>query len=633
MASENGEDKLLAAVRHIAKTLGRTETMADDILQIFSTFDGRLSREKLSEKQHDDGSLGDGGGGGVAAGDDRLSLSSMNRTLRYLDHQISRFVTSDRLIWSDSADASAFLEAVDDLLDTIHDLDPPAPGNKPLLDRADDLLQKCMLRLEDEFRSLIERSDGGSPLDAPAAGSSPFDSDGENSDGDDGQVPVAHPVKDYDLIIDALPPGTVSDLHEIARRMVVAGFGRECAEVYALAHRDFVEESVARLGIRHRTAEEVQGTPWADLDDEIARWLKAINMVFRILIPSERRLCDRIFAGLSPFADLAFAAVSRASAIQLLSFADAVAIGNRAPERLFRVVDMYEAVRDLFPDLDPLFSDQYSTFLRTEAATLSKSLAAAIRGIFMELENLIRRDPARAAVPGGGLHPITRYVMNYLRAACASRRTLEEVMEEDTGTASPPDPDRPSSSLAVQIAWIMDVLQGNLEVKSKIYREPSLSCIFLMNNGRYIIQKVRDSELSVLLGEEWIRRQMARVRRWGNEYQRATWSKVIAVLRTDGATGSASVAAKAMRERLQVFNSYFDEIYRSQTGWVLADEQLKAELRISVSELVLPAYRNFLARYRNAADSGKYAEKHARYSEEDVEARIGELFEGTGKRS
>ena len=86
MASENGEDKLLAAVRHIAKTLGRTETMADDILQIFSTFDGRLSREKLSEKQHDDGSLGDGGGGGVAAGDDRLSLSSMNRTLRYLDH-------------------------------------------------------------------------------------------------------------------------------------------------------------------------------------------------------------------------------------------------------------------------------------------------------------------------------------------------------------------------------------------------------------------------------------------------------------------------------------------------------------------------------------------------------------------
>lgn len=36
-----------------------------------------------------------------------------------------------------------------------------------------------------------------------------------------------------------------------------------------------------------------------------------------------------------------------------------------------------------------------------------RNLGEAIRGIFMELENLIRRDPAKAAVPGGGLHPIT----------------------------------------------------------------------------------------------------------------------------------------------------------------------------------------------------------------------------------
>ncbi|XP_038988330.1 exocyst complex component EXO70B1-like [Phoenix dactylifera] len=629
MAAENGEEKLLAAVRHIAKTLGRTETMADDILQIFSTFDGRLSREKLSEKQLDDGSLASDG----VAWDDRLSLSSIDRTLRSLDRQISLFACSERPIWSDSADASAFLEAVDDLLATIHDLDTPAPGNKPLLERADHLLQKCMLRLEDEFRSLINRSNGGLPLDAAATGSAPFDSEGDDSDGDDGRVPVAHPVTDYDLVIDALPPGTISDLHEIARRMAAAGFGQECAEVYALARRDFVEESVARLGLHTRTTEEVRSTPWTDLEYEIARWIKALNMVFRILIPSERRLCDRIFAGLPPFADLAFAAVSRAPAIQLLSFADVVAISSRAPERLFRVVDMFEAVRDLIPDLDPLFSDQYSTILRTEAAAVFKSLAVAIRGIFVELENLIRRDQARAAVPGGGLHPITRYVMNYLRAACSFRRTVEEAMEEDAGTSVPPDPDRPSSSLALQIAWIMDVLHGNLEEKSNIYREPSLRCIFLMNNGRYIIQKVRYSELGVLLGEDWIRRQVARIRLWGSEYQRATWSKVIAVLRTDGASGSASVAAQAMRERLRVFNAYFDEICRAQTGWVVPDEQLRAELRISGSELVLPAYRNFLGRYRNLAEAGKHTKKYAKYSAEDVEARIGELFEGTGKRS
>jgi hypothetical protein len=33
------------------------------------------------------------------------------------------------------------------------------------------------------------------------------------------------------------------------------------------------------------------------------------------------------------------------------------------------------------------------------------------------LENLIGYDAAQSAVLAGGIHPITRYVMNYLRAA------------------------------------------------------------------------------------------------------------------------------------------------------------------------------------------------------------------------
>ncbi|XP_072996545.1 exocyst complex component EXO70B1-like [Typha latifolia] len=611
--AENGEEKLIAAVRHIAKTLGRTDTMADDILQIFSSFDGRFSLEKLADKRDD----------ATGGGDEHLPpLTSIERTLRTLDRQISHFVSSDRLIWSDSADASAFLEAVDDLLATIHEVDssPAPPAKKQLLDRADELLQRCMLRLEDEFRSLIEQ-----PTSAAVA--PPLDSDGddtdaeEDDDDDDGdRIPIAKPVTDYDLVIESLPPGSISDLQSIASRMAAAGFGRECAETYAAARRSFIDESVARLGIRPRTAEEIQSTPWDNLEQDISRWIRAFVMVFRILIPSERRLCDRIFSDdLSPFSDLAFAAACRAPALHLLSFADAVAAASRAPERLFRVVDMYESVRDLLADLDPFFSDH--------VAAVHKALGASIRGIFMELENLIRRDPARGAVPGGGLHPITRYVMNYLRAACASRQTLEQVMEDDSSAV---DPDRPSSSLAVQIAWIMDVLQTNLESKSKMYPDPSLSCIFLMNNGRYTIQKVRDSELGLLLGEEWIRRLMAKVRRWGGDYQRGTWGKVVAVLQT-GSSGSGSVTGKIMRERLRMFNNYLEEISRVQAGWVAADPQLQTELRVSVLEMVLPAYRNFLARMRGMADSGR--DKYLKYSPEEVEARIDELFEGMGKRS
>ncbi|PKA50497.1 hypothetical protein AXF42_Ash013711 [Apostasia shenzhenica] len=611
--AEQGEEKLIEVARHIARTLGRTDTMADDILQIFSNFDGRFSREKLAAERRSDGSSSDE--------HPPPSDSSIDRRVRSLDRQISRFLNSDRSIWSDSTDAADFLVAVDALVACVRGVDQLAPGDRPVADSTDDLLHQCMLRMEDEFRSLIENPYGASPYD-PRPG---FYSDGEDSDGDEDLIPVAPPLTDYDFIIDALPSGSVADLHEIAKRMVGAGFGRECAHAYGLARRDFLEESVSRLGIRHRDAagaggDEVQTAPWPALEDEICRWVKAVNVAFRILFPSERRLCLRVFSGLSAIADLSFAEACRGPALQLLRFAEAIASGSRSPERLFRVVDMYETLRDVIPELDGLFSDQYSAFLSAEAVTVREKLGKAIRGIFTELENLIRRDPAKAAVPGGGLHPITRYVMNYLRAACSSRETLEEVMDEDgVGTAA--SLGRPSSPLASQIAWILEVLQGNLESKAKIYREPALCCIFLMNNGRYMMQKVRDSsDLAILIGEEWMRRQAARERQWAAEYQKITWSKVTAVLRIDG--GPPPPTPPAMCERLKVFDVYLEETCRARAAWIITDDSLRAELRAASSAIVLPAYRRFLAVYR---------EKNVRHSPQEVEARISELFEGSRK--
>uniref|UniRef100_A0A5B6ZXD5 Exocyst subunit Exo70 family protein n=1 Tax=Davidia involucrata TaxID=16924 RepID=A0A5B6ZXD5_DAVIN len=629
--AENGEEKLIAVARHIAKTLGHTDNMADDILQIFSNFDGRL-REKLSEK------LGD---------EDPRGCVAFEQTLKSLDRQITRYVASDHPIWSDSADSSAFLDAVDELLAAIRDWTPMS-GEKTVaacLDRADDLLQQAMFRLEDEFKSLMER--GGESFDltryqnGELATNYSFDSeededeDGEmiGSGGEDHQIPVAHPISDYDIVIDALPSVTVNDLREIAKRMVAAGFGKECSHAYSSCRREFLEESLSRLGLQKLSIEEVHKMPWSDLEDEIERWIKAVNVALRILFPSERRLCDRVFFGFSSAADLSFMEVCRGSTIQLLNFADAVAIGSRAPERLFKVLDVFETLGDLMPEFEAMFSDQnkYCLFLGNEAVTIWKRLGEAIRGIFMELENLIRRDPAKTAVPGGGLHPITRYVMNYLRAACRSRQTLEQVFEESIAPRGDRSLSSSSSSLSVQMAWIMELLESNVESKSKIYRDPALCYVFMMNNGRYIVQKVKDSELGSLLGDDWIRKHNAKVRQYHVNYQRSSWNRVLGVLKTDNSSLASNVAAsKGLKEKLKLFNTLFEEIYKTQSTWVIFDEQMREEMRISVAGTLSPAYRNFLGRLQVAPDNGKHTEKHIRYSVEDLEARINEFFQGSG---
>lgn len=602
--AEHGEEKLIEVVRHIAKTLGRTDTMTNDIFRIFSDFDGRFTRERLATDHQPDGSISD----------EQVTPTAFSSST---DFEISRFLSSERSIWSDSSDAAAFLDAVDSLIASVRGI-----NTSPTLNRAEDLLQQCMLRLEDEFRSMLENPFDVSPLD-------PVTPPELDSEGEDDPIPVALPVKDYDFFIDVLPPGALADVHEIAKRMVAAGFGPECAHSYSLSRRDFLDESLCRLGIRLRAADEVGATPWAELEDEIFRWVKATNVAFRILFPSERRLCRRIFAGSSTFADLSFTEACRGPAIQLLRFADAIASGKRSPEKLFRVIDMYEAFRDIVPELDALFSDQYSESLHAEVITVWKKLGSAIRGIFTEFDNLIRRDPVTEAVPGGGTHPITRYVMNYLLAACDSRRTLEEVMDEDgLSAAADRRSEQKSSPFAAQIAWIMDVLQGNLKAKARVYREPALSCIFLMNNFRYMMQKVSSSsELLMLLGEDWVRRQAAMERQWAAKYLKSSWGKVMAVLRID--EGDLPTA-EVMRERLRKVDVYMEETRQAQMHWVVADERLRKELLVAAVGIVLPAYRRFLQVYRGQLEGRRHREKYLRHrSPREVEIKINELFEGS----
>jgi len=222
--------------------------------------------------------------------------------------------------------------------------------------------------------------------------------------------------------------------------------------------------------------------------------------------------------------------------------------------------------------------------------------------------------------------------MNYLRAACGSRQTLEEVMEGDLNAggraAAAADPDRPTSALAVHIAWIMDVLHKNLDTKSKLYRDPSLACIFLMNNGKYVIQKVNDSELGVLLGDDWIKQMTTRVRRWSMDYQRTTWGKVTTVLQIGG-PGVGGLQAKAMLQKLRMFNTYFEEIYAAQSEWVIADDQLRVDIRSAVEDSVMPVYAALIARLKSAPETGR--DLYIKYTPEDVEAHIRHLFEGAAK--
>jgi hypothetical protein len=308
---------------------------------------------------------------------------------------------------------------------------------------------------------------------------------------------------DPNFMIDALKPETIKGLEETAQVMVRAGFEKDFSDVYSSCRRECLEKCL--MHIQKLSIEDVRNIPWKDLEGVIERWIKAFNVAVKILFPGERRLCDRIFFQFSSAAHFSFMEICRGSTIQLLNFANFVATGSRSPERLFKILKVFETLRDVIPEFESLFCDQYSVSLRNEAITIWKRLGEAIKGIFMELKNLIRQDLTNVTDLGGGLHPITQYVISYLREVCRSRITLEQVFD--------------NSSLSEQMRSIMDVVESNLEAKSKLCEEPSLHNIFSENNNRYLFQMTKDNELGTLLGKDWIRKHSLKVLQYDEQYK------------------------------------------------------------------------------------------------------------------
>ncbi|KAG8093664.1 hypothetical protein GUJ93_ZPchr0012g21001 [Zizania palustris] len=430
------------------------------------------------------------------------------------------------------------------------------------------------------------------------------------------------------------PPETVDQLRSMADALVTTGYVTEYTQMFLVARRNAFDASLRALGYEKTSIDDVVKMTWEALDTEIATWIKAFRHTINVGLSTEHDLCSRIFTGRHAAVGRGiFADLSRCVMLHMLNFTEAVTMTKHTAEKLFKVLDMYEAIRDASPVINAFLSTEPAegknstalTDLKAEINAVRSRLGESAATIFREFESSIRADAGKQPVPGGAVHPLTRYVMNYLKSACEYNSTLEQVFRDHhrhiEGGGNP---------FAAQLMEVMELLQGNLEGKSRLYKDPSLSNIFLMNNGRYMLQKIRGSPATnAMLGETWARQQSTNLRQYHKNYQRETWNRVLAWLRDDGVlTVKGSVQKPVLKDRFKHFNAAMDEIHRTQGAWVVSDEQLKSELRVSIAAVVVPAYRSFLGRFAQTFSAGRQTEKYVKLSADDVETIIDELFDG-----
>ncbi|KAG6428827.1 hypothetical protein SASPL_106864 [Salvia splendens] len=570
----------------------------------------------------------------------------------------------DKMIFSSfhRPEIDRYLDAVDELQKSLAAASlSPSPA-----------LQIAMARLEDEFRSILLSHT--SPIQSDSFSESThsefsisesthyeFASPELDKEEDESEKQFNHQESNASTAssycykstssireIDLIPGEAAYDLRCIAERMIAAGYLRECIQVYASVRKSAVDASLRLLSVEKLSIGDIQKLEWDALETKIRRWIRAARISVRVLFASERRLCELIFedSGTPGADDACFMETIKGPAIQLFNFAEAISISKRSPEKLFKILDLHDALSDLMPDIDSVFESKSSESIRVQAVEILSRLAEAARGILSEFESAILREPSRIPVPGGTIHPLTRYVMNYISLISDYKQTLIEliVSKPSTGPRYSSDPNVPdmdfseyegqTSTLALHLIWIIVILQFNLDGKSKHYKDTSLAHLFMMNNVHYIVQKIKGSpELREMIGDNYLRKMTGKFRFSATNYERATWVRVLYCLRDEGlhvsGSFSSGVSKSALRERFKAFNSMFEEVHRTQAMWLIPEIQLREELRISILEKLIPAYRSFLGRFRSHIESGRHPENYIKYSVEDLENAVLDFFEGS----
>ncbi|XP_073062936.1 exocyst complex component EXO70H1-like [Primulina eburnea] len=564
--------------------------------------------------------------------------SVMARTLDMVEPMIVKWdieatafgrVTS--LFYDNRKEAKDFIKCVKNLHRGMQYLITEDSKSEKLI-RAQTLMQIAMKRLQKEFYQILSMNRAHLDPESVSTRSSSTSiessvSEFEDSyDDDDEDARVANEslseVEDVSIAV-------MSDLRLIAECMISSGYTKECLKIYNILRKSIVDEGIYKLGVKKFTSSEINKMDWDALELRIKNWLNAVKTAVKTLFNGEKILCDDVFATSDSIRESCFAEITREGAAVLFEFPENVAKSTKtAPEKVFRLLDMYTGIADHWPEIDSTFSSESTASIKQQALTSLIRLGQFVRTSFSDLESAVSKSSSKSPTTGAGVHNLTTEVMNYLSILADYNSILTDIFSE-----APPSDETPATAISRKLSWLISVLLLKLDAEAKNYKDISLSHLFLANNLQHVVVKARTSNLKYLLGEVWLTNHEAKIKQLAENYERLGWSHVVDTLPSEPTDGGTS---EKVIEIFKKFSKSFDQAYKNQSACVVPDNQLRDDIKISIARKIFQRYREFYNTHSSTIRRKESIVPVVRFTPEDVGHHLSDLFfgnSGTGRFS
>ncbi|KAM7494968.1 hypothetical protein LguiB_029577 [Lonicera macranthoides] len=528
--------------------------------------------------------------------------------------------------------AKVFIKSVNNLSRAMHFLVSGSNSGSQKLVLAQNLMQIAMKRLEKEFylilsanRECLDPESVSNRSSRVLVSYSDDEVSGSGSGSDDEAQRAGEIISD----VEKLSVIAMSDLRLIADCMISSGYGKECAKIYKIMRKSIVEESLFRLGIEQYSSSHISKMNSKLFEHNLKNWMNAMKIIVKMLFHGERFLCDHVFSTSEPIRESCFTDIIKEAAMNLFKFPELVAKSKRSPDKIFPLMDLYETISDLFPEIESIFSYVSVSEIKLQNLSSLHKLAESVQAILTDFESSIQKNSSKALTAGGGVHPLTISAMNYMQYLANYSGALGDIFADSPSTEKSISPlpesyfDSPIRAVTVRLSRIILVLLCKIDSKAEQYKDIALSYLFLANNLHFVVETVRKTNLKYILGQEWISEHERKVRQYAVNYESTSWSKVLSCL-----PENREMSVEMVKECFRQFNSVFDEVYRKQLLWVVVDGKLRDEIKVSIAKQLVPQYKNFYDANLGSLSGERNLRALVRFAPDDLNNYLSDLFHG-----